>query len=442
MNRFESLELRAQRAQLAKDMAALLDSKGNFLKPEYQTQYETMDAEQRSLAERIARIENVTQLNTEMSATGRPPAGQPGGSDDPSVAEQRAKAHRKAFGTYLRYGDGPRSPLTVEERALLQNRVLNSAEEKELRALGVGEATGGQTFVPTGFANDLEQAMAYYGPMLAGGPRYPRVLRTTTGAPLPYPTSNDTSNTGEQIDENPVSDTNTADPTMGSVILNAFMFSSKYVLVPLQLLQDSAFDIEAYLRNALAERLGRILNTKFTTGAGSTTPMGIVPAATLGATAAGSFSNDGAGGANSIGSDDLIDLEHSVDIAYRRQPMYMGHDATIAHLKKLKDKQGRAIWVPGVSVGAPDTINGHPYAVNNDMDQLQTEATSPVVTRKTLLFGDMTKYLARIASEMLIFRDESTFIRKAQVAFVAFMRADGNLIDAGTHPVKYLRNMY
>lgn len=437
MNRTEAIQLRQQRAGIATQMAALAEA--GLSTPEERERFDKMDAEQKALLDRITRIEAATGLSAELSATGAPPNGQPGNDEPKADAEKREKAHRAAFKAYLKHGDGPRSPLTAEQRALLQP---SQEQMRELRALGVGEAAGGQTWVPTGFVNQLDEAMIWYGPMLNGGPRAPSILRTATGAPLPFPTEDDTANEGEQIDENPVSDTSEANPTMGAVTLNAFMFSSKLVKVPLQLLQDSAFDVESYLIRKFGQRLGRILNSKFTTGAGSTTPMGIVTAATLGHTAVGSATNDSSGGANTIGSDDLVSLEHSVDIAHRSAPAFMWHDTTLAHLKRLKDKQGRPLWLPGVSVGAPDTVLAYPYFVNNHMDQLQAATgNSPVQTKKTVLFGDLTKYLARLAGEVVVFRDESTFIRKAQIAFVAFRRADGNLIDAGSHPIKYMRNV-
>jgi len=38
-----------------------------------------------------------------------------------------------------------------------------------------------------------------------------------------------------------------------------------------------------------------------------------------------------------IGWDDLVTLEHALDIVYRRGAKFMIHDQTIAALKKIKD---------------------------------------------------------------------------------------------------------
>ena len=120
----------------------------------------------------------------------------------------------------------------------------------------------------------------------------------------------------------------------------------------------------------------------------------------------------------------------------------MFHDQTIAAVKKIKDKYGRPLWQPGLANNAPDTINGYPYVANNDMDALQTGATSPVVVKKTAIFGQLPKYLIRRVKGLSILRLEERFAEFGQVAFLGFARYDGNLLDAGTHPVVYGENDY
>ena len=63
-------------------------------------------------------------------------------------------------------------------------------------------------------------------------------------------------------------------------------------------------------------------------------------------------------------------MEHSVDKSYRRNAKYVFHDNTLGYLKGLLDKYGRPLWTPGVAVGAPDTINGYEYVIDNAMPKL------------------------------------------------------------------------
>jgi len=258
------------------------------------------------------------------------------------------------------------------------------------------------------------------------------VFDTATGTTMPWPSDDDTSTIGEQIDEN--SQVAGGDVSFSNVSFGAFKYSTKLVKVSLELLQDSYFDIERLLADAFGKRLGRILNTKFTTGAGTTEPKGIVTAATSGvAAAAGSATNTGGAetGATTIGSNDLTELEHSVDVAYRKGASYMLHDNTLKSLKQILDKYGRPLWAPGLTANTPDTINGYPYFINNDMAAIAPSA-------KTVLFGDLKKYKVRRVRDLMVLRLSERFADYGQVAFIGFARYDGNLLDAGTHPVKYL----
>jgi HK97 family phage major capsid protein len=143
-----------------------------------------------------------------------------------------------------------------------------------------------------------------------------------------------------------------------------------------------------------------------------------VTAATVGPTGAA---------AAKIAYDELIDLEHSVDPAYREAGAcrFMFHDSTLKELKKLKDDQKRPLWLPGLAVREPDTILGYAYTVNQHMPVLAANA-------KAVLFGDFSKYIIRDVMAVSLFRmTDSKYTEKGQVGFLAFSRHDGNLADVG-----------
>jgi HK97 family phage major capsid protein len=346
------------------------------------------------------------------------------------------KEHREAFQSYLRIGA---SEMRSDQRALL-------FERRDMGTGGQGAYPGATAgfFVPVGFFHDVEDALKYYGPMLNGGEGMPFLLDTDTGQPLPYPAADDTLQVGEQILENaPVT---TQDVNLQMVMFGAFKYSTKIVKVSVELLQDSAFDIESFLATEFGRRLGRIVNTKATIGAGSSEPTGIVTAITAGGnlvTAVGSYTNDGVGGLNTIGSDDLVTLEHAVDPVYRPRGRYMMHDSTLKALKKVKDKYGRPLlWQEGTREGEPATVNGYPYCINNDMDQLQTVSSSPAVTRRTLVFGDLSKHVIRRVKQLSVLRLTERFAEYGQVGFLGFGRYDSNSLDIGHRAQAILQNVY
>jgi HK97 family phage major capsid protein len=320
--------------------------------------------------------------------------------------------------------------------------------DRERRDMGIGTSTLGGYFVPRGFVYEVEEAMKWYGSMLQSS----EIMDTATGQPLPYPTDNDTTVVGEIVGEGKqVSD---ADVTIGQILFGAEKFSTKMVKASLELLQDSAFALAPYIRNKFAIRLGRILNTKFTVGNGNganpVEPTGLLTAAIANCAAAqlasagvlygtallaaGSANNTGGAetGGTSIGSQDLTDLEHTVDPAYRPGASYMFHDQTLRFVKRLLDKYGHPLWKQTMVAGEPDRLNNYPYWINNDMPIIALNA-------KTVLFGDMKKYLIRRVKELGVITLQERFADYGQVAYIGFARYDGNLLDAGTHPVCYLQ---
>jgi HK97 family phage major capsid protein len=302
--------------------------------------------------------------------------------------------------------------------------------EIEQRAQTVTTTGGGYT-IPDEMMLALEKALLWFGGMRQAA----TVIRTDTGADLPIPTANDTSNAGVILDIN--TQVTNQDVTFGQVVLKAWKYSSKQVLVPVELMQDSAVNLPQMLGEMLGERIGRIQNTHFTTGAGTTLPWGIVVQASQGLAPTGTV-------AAGFTYANLVGLEHSVDISYRRMgAAWMMNDAVVGRFKSLLDTTGRPIWMPymeagmnamvaGGMPGAPGTLLGYPVIVNNDMSTATTTGT------RAVLFGALQKYYIRDTLGITLLRLDERYADFHQVAFLAFARSDGNLINAGTNPVKYL----
>jgi HK97 family phage major capsid protein len=436
-------EMSERRGYCAAQMAELANNltlEGNTAK------FDAFDNEQKGLLEQITRMQRATALDAELRTTADPTRREnhpSGGDSQDVVAEQRKKEHR-AFVNYLKYG------LNEEVRGAYRFRGVSAEERKTLFAMGQRTeeieardmGSGGQGaypgattgfFVPVGFTNKIEDALKYYGDML----NVSEIFDTATGQPLPYPTDNDTTVSGERIGEG--QQVTTQDVSLGQILFGAWKYSSKMVKVSIELLQDSAFDLESFLVKKFATRIGRILNTDFTLGAGSTgsAPNGIITAAVSSGQVV--IGNDQLGSPDptqQVGYIDLVNLEHSIDPLYRKSAKWMFHDQTLRYLKTIKDGFGRPLWMPGMSGLAdkqPDTINGYGFSINNDMAQLAHLA-------KSVAFGPLDKYLIRRVKEMSVLRLVERYADYGQIAFLAFARYDGNLLDAGTHPIKYMQN--
>lgn len=292
--------------------------------------------------------------------------------------------------------------------------------KREFRDLSVSSGAAGAFTIPEGFVPNLEIALLQFGGMRAVAD----VMRTDTGNPLPWPTTDDTSNEGEIVGENADFGAS-VDPKFGAVVFNAYKYSSKPVLVPFELLQDNAVNLANVLGTMIGDRIGRIQNKHFTTGDAGAKPKGIVTASTLGITAAS---------ATAVTADELLQLVHKVDPAYRPGATWMMHDDILLEVRKLKDGNGQYLWQPGLMQNMPNLLYGYLYVVNQSMD------STIAAGKKTFLFGQLSKYKLRDVATIRLKRLDERYAEKDQVAFIAFMRSDGNLLDAGVAPVKHLKH--
>lgn len=326
---------------------------------------------------------------------------------DPSKHSDTAKALRAFLA-------GGINNLSDAQRAEMAARV-----NPDIRAaMSTTTTTEGGYTVATEYMRALEEAMKFYGGML----QVSTLIQTGSGAQMNFPTADATAEVGEIVGQNTA--VSTGETTFGNTTLDVYKYSSKKIALPFELLQDSFIDIEAYIQAVLAVRLGRITNTHFTTGTGTGQPRGIVTAAGVGKTGT-------TGQTTTVIYDDLVDLEHSVNRAYRlsRGCGWMMADSSLKVVRKIKDSQGRPIFVPGYEIsrpgGEPDTLLGRAITVNEDVPAMAANA-------KSILFGDFKKYIIRRVMDLTMFRmTDSAFTLNGQVGFVAFQRIGGNLIDAG-----------
>lgn len=404
-------EMKQKRYGVYKQMREMLDAadkESRSMTAEENEKYEKMDKEVDDLTSEISKREKLQEQ--ERIFAERQESEERKNVEEKEVKPENiieSEEYRNAFNQFI---CDPSAISTEQRNLLLQKRALSA----------VTGASGGYT-VPQGFYTRIMDAMKFFGGMRQSGAT---ILPTASGNDLPIPTANDTAQTGELLGEN--TEAGKQDIAFNQIILKAYKYSSKTVLVPFELLQDSAFDIETYLGQKLGERVGRITNTHFTVGDNSDKPQGIVTGAAEGKVGA-------AGQTTSIVYDDLVDLVHEIDIAYRSRAEFMFHDLTLKALKKLKDGDGRPLWVPGLAVKEPDTILGYKYVINNDVAQMAASA-------KSILFGDMANYFIRDVMNIQLFRISDKYIESGQVGFLAFYRGDGKMVNAGTKPVKYYQN--
>jgi HK97 family phage major capsid protein len=423
-------EMREQRKALGDRANAILSEAAKTqgrMTSEQETEFDRIHTDVEALGKQLERMEKQEQLNRELASAVETP-------EAPAVersGEVKPEERKHAFEAWARKAQREYEP-TDEERSVAKRAGINLNSDKvtfrmlptgEMRALTTQTGSSGGNTIPTSFVHQLEAAQIAVSSVRGVSD----VIRTSSGEALTFPTADDTANTGAILAENTQFTTST-DPTFSTMTLNAYTYYSKPVLVPIQLLQDTGVDLESYIAKALGIRIGRAQNAHYTTGDNSSKPNGIVSASTAGKTAAG---------AATVTFPELVDLEHSVDPYYRNSVScrYMFKDSTLQIIKKLVDSSSRPLWQAGLNAtfanGAPDTINGYRYVINQDMPAMTTGL-------KSILFGDFSYYKVREVLDFTLLRLNERYADFLQVAFVAFLRSDGDLLDAGQHPVRYL----
>lgn len=270
-------------------------------------------------------------------------------------------------------------------------------------------------------ADRVEKSLKFFGGMWDVA----ETIVTSTGNDFALPTFDDTGNNAHILSEESADSVN-VDPTLSSVSIPVYKFTSNIVKASVEALQDSVVDLSQLLVDALTERIRRYGNTLFTTGAGSgsSQPNGIVTASSLGKQTAS---------ASAITYGEIIDLLYSVDPAYHDGAAFMMNSGTWAHLEKLLDGDDRPLVdFNGFGTATARSIKGFPVILNNAMATITNSA-------KVILFGQLSKYKIRLVQEIYLAKLDSLYMANFQVGFVMAARFGGNLADAGTDPVKYLQ---
>ena len=386
------MSIQALREQLSHEnraARALLDSKGDrpWTKEEQATFDNHMDTAERLKAQIQAHqrmLDADAERNFSDAQRESKKKGEPGEID--ALA---------AVALYMRHGNN----VTAEQAVAIRN------------AMSTTTTTEGGHTVPTEVYTMVIEAMKEFGALRD----IAQVIATEGGNPLNFPTSDGTAEVGEIVAEN--APASSGDITFGVAAVNPYMYSSKKIALPWQLIADSAVDVVALVTRRLAERMGRITNTHYTVGTGSGQPFGVMARAATGKTGA-------TGTATSVTFDDLYDLKHSVNRAYRRNGRFMLNDLSVGIVSKIKETTGRPIWEPSLTAGAPDRLLGHEVVTNDDVAVMAANA-------KSIAFGDFSRFIIRdVAGSMILRRfDDSAFALNGQVGFCGWMRTGSNLVD-------------
>jgi len=382
------LELREKRAKAWEAAKAFLDAKsvdGAFVSGEDTATYEKMENEVMDLGKQIDRLERQAAIDAEMrSATAAPITNIP-----------------KAGIT----GDDKTGRASADYKRAFWNSMRNKMSYEVQNALSIGSDSEGGFLVPDEYEKKLVEALeeeVFFRSLAT-------VINTSSGdRKIPIVTSKGEAawiDEGGQFPE--------SDDSFGQTSIGAFKLATM-IKVSDELLNDSVFNVEAYISKEFGRRIGTKEEEAFFVGDGSGKPVGIfnkTGGADTGVTVASA----------SITFDDVMDLYYSLRAPYRNKASWLLNDSTVKAIRKLKDGNGNYIWQPSVREGEPDRILNRPYRTSIYVPEL-------AAGNRVMSFGDYSYYWIADRQGRSFKRLNELFATTGQVGFLASERVDGKLI--------------
>jgi HK97 family phage major capsid protein len=345
-----------------------------------------IDAKLRAQDDRIAMLD-------------RKSAGRPALS---GAADERAPAV-KAVSAYLRSGDE-----TGVRAAALEAKALS----------GAAGADGGFLLDP--------HTSSRIGSVLRGAGTVRSVANVVTVAAGAFDTLVDKADLGVAWATETGFATETASPQFERVSIPLHELSAM-PRASQRLLEDTAFDVEGWLVDAIAERFARAENAAFVTGDGANKPKGFLAHPRAVYTAAGwgtlGYVATGAAGGFGVGdpANSIIDLVYSLGARYRPGAVFVMSSKTAAAVRKLKDADGRFLWAEGLGCEQPARLMGYPVLIVEEMPDIADGATP-------IAFGDFRAgYTIVERPELRVLRDP--YSAKPHVQFYASSRVGGDVTD-------------
>ena len=380
------LELREKRAKAWEAAKAFLDAKRTqegFVSAEDAATYDKMENDVVNLGKEIERLE---RQDAELSkATSTPITNKPDAKTGGDTKTGRATdEYRKAFWNSMR------------------NKVLSYEVQN---ALTIGTDSEGGYLVPDEYEKKLVEALeeeVFFRNLAT-------VIKTSSGdRKIPIVTSKGEAawiDEGGQFPE--------SDDSFGQTSIGAYKLATM-IKVSDELLNDSVFDVQAYIVKEFARRISTKEEEAFFVGDGAGKPVGIFNATGGGEVGVTTTTAN-------ITFDDVMDLFYSLKAPYRKKAKWILNDSTVKALRKLKDANGNYIWQPSVSVGVSDMILNRPYYTSTFAPEVAAGATP-------LAFGDFSYYWIADREGRSFKRLNELYATTGQVGFLASQRVDGKLI--------------
>ena len=384
------IELRNKRSEALKAAKAFLEAKrqsDGTLSVEDDTVYTKMENDILALGKEISRLEKLEEMDRELSKpVNTPITAKPETNKVDQKTGKASKNYNDAFWKQARNG------------GYMNIEVKNALEE--------GVDSEGGYLVPDEFEHTLIDALTEENIFRKNA----HVFTTSSGShKIPIVA---TKGTASWIDEEGA--VPESDDSFGQVSIEAHKVGT-LIKVSEELLNDSAFNLEAYFTTEFARRINDKEEDAFFNGNGTGKPTGIFNAT------GGAQTGVTTGSSTTITADEIIDLFYSLKAPYRKKAIWVLNDTTVKIIRKLKDGTGNYLWQPSLTAGSPDTILGRPVYTSQFVPEV-------AAGNKTVAFGDFSYYWIGDRQGITFRRLNEKYADTCQVGFLATKRLDGKLV--------------
>lgn len=381
--------MRNKRKKLIETMDGFLETHQHdgSLSAEDDATYREMENTINTLTSDIHRMERRAEIEAELEKpVGKPITEKPAaGMNAENEAKIRKKEYNKSFWNVMR-------------KKLVNPEVMNALQE--------GTDSEGGYLVPDEFEHTLVEALESENIFR----KLAHIINTSSGdRKIPVVASK---GTASWVDEE--GSITESDDAFGQVSIGAYKLGT-LIKVSNELLNDSVFDLEAYIAKEFGRRIGAKEEDAFFNGNGSGKPTGIFDStagAQVGITTAS---------ISAITADEIIDLFYSLGAPYRKNAVWVLNDATVKAVRKLKDGNGNYLWQPALTSGTPDMLLGRPVYTSNCVPTIASGA-------KVIAFGDFSYYWIADRQGRVFKKLNELYAATDQTGFVATQRVDGKLI--------------
>lgn len=335
--------------------------------------------------------ERLTMLDRKSLAGGRPPL---------AAMTEAGAPHRKAFNAYLRHGDD------------------DGLRGLELEGKAMSTAVNGDG----GYLVDPQTSEAVLS-VLQATASIRAVATVVHVEATSYDVLIDHTELGAGWASETAATTETGTPQIDRISIPLHELSA-LPKASQRLLDDSAFDIEAWLAGRIAERFARAEAAAFVSGNGTDKPTGFLHHDKVAndSWAWGDLGYVVTGVSGDItGPDPVVDLVYALGAEYRANGTFVMNSKTAGVLRKMKDLDGRFLWSDGLAAGEPARLMGYPVLIAEDMPDIAAESYS-------VAFGDFRAgYTIAERPDLRVLRDP--FSAKPHVLFYATKRVGGDVSD-------------